>query len=97
MIKDDRHYGWHETSVSAEAEAMAVATTEAELVATLRAITRRYVKVRPYFKWYDFWIGFFYQKGVPKRLYIGPLPMIGIMVEWGFMIIGPPPKHDPYI
>lgn len=36
--------------------------------------------VRPIFAWYDIWIGIFIDR--PKhRIYIFPIPMIGILIE----------------
>jgi len=39
------------------------------------------MKIAPYFKWFDFWIGLFYDVG-KKILYIGLLPTIGIKIEF---------------
>lgn len=40
------------------------------------------MKVRPIFAWYDLWIGAFVDR--PKhRLYLFPLPCIGLLIEWG--------------
>jgi len=38
-------------------------------------------KVRLYFKWFDFWVGAFYDT---KRrwLYIQPLPMVGVIFDF---------------
>lgn len=39
------------------------------------------MKVRLFFAWFDFWVGAFYDR--PKRrLYILPLPMVGILIQW---------------
>ena len=39
------------------------------------------MKIKPYFKWFDFWIGFFYD--IKKKiLYIGILPMLGIKISF---------------
>jgi len=38
-------------------------------------------KIRPIFAWYDLWIGCYYdQKG--RKLYILPLPSVGIVIEF---------------
>ena len=37
--------------------------------------------VRPIFAWYDFWVGGFYDQQ-KRRLYILPLPMIGIVISF---------------
>src|SRR5215467_5853069 len=43
-------------------------------------------KIKPIFAWYDLWIGVYYdQKG--RKLYILPLPSIGIVIEFPFNII----------
>jgi hypothetical protein len=39
------------------------------------------VKVKPMFAWYDFWVGVFYDRD-RKRLYIFPLPMFGVMIQF---------------
>lgn len=40
------------------------------------------MRIRPVFAWYDCWIGLFYDR-TKSRLYIFPLPMIGIVIERG--------------
>ena len=35
------------------------------------------MKIKLFFRWYDFWVGFYYDKA-NKALYFCPLPMIGI-------------------
>lgn len=38
-------------------------------------------RVRPLFAWYDMWIGVYIdRKG--KRVYILPLPCVGVVVSW---------------
>lgn len=38
------------------------------------------MKIRPLFKWYDFWVGWFWD-GKKRRLYILPFPCVGIVIE----------------
>lgn len=38
------------------------------------------MKIKPIFAWYDFWIGVFYDTS-KRRIYILPLPMIGIVIH----------------
>lgn len=38
------------------------------------------MKITPFFKWFDFWVGLYYdQKN--RTLYICPIPMFGVKVE----------------
>ena len=40
------------------------------------------MSVRPIFAWYDLWIGAFWDAG-KRRLYVLPLPCIGIVIQFG--------------
>lgn len=40
------------------------------------------VRVKPIFAWYDFWVGVYIDRA-NKRIYVLPLPMLGIVIEWG--------------
>lgn len=39
------------------------------------------MRIRPLLAWYDFWVGLFWDSK-KRRLYILPLPCIGIIVEF---------------
>lgn len=39
------------------------------------------VSVVPFFAWYDMWIGAYYDRH-QNRLYILPVPCLGIMICW---------------
>jgi hypothetical protein len=38
------------------------------------------MKIKLYFKWFNFWVGFFYDRPT-KTLYIGYFPMLGIKIS----------------
>jgi hypothetical protein len=38
-------------------------------------------RVRPLFAWFDLWIGVFVDRP-RRRVYILPIPMVGIVIEW---------------
>ncbi len=40
------------------------------------------VRIRPLFAWYDLWVGFYWD-GINRRLYFLPVPMFGIVVDFG--------------
>jgi hypothetical protein len=40
------------------------------------------VKITPFFRWYDLWVGAYVNtKG--KAVYVCPLPMVGIKIQYG--------------
>lgn len=43
---------------------------------------KRRIRVRPIFAWYDMWSGFFWDR-TKQRLYVLPLPCIGIVIDFG--------------
>jgi hypothetical protein len=47
------------------------------------------VTIRPLFAWYDFWIGAYFDRK-SRRLYILPVPMLGVVVDFF-----PAPEDDP--
>lgn len=40
------------------------------------------MNVRPIFAWYDFWVGLYWDQA-KRRLYILPIPMIGLVLDLG--------------
>ena len=55
------------------------------------------MKIRPFFRWYDFWIGFYYDHR-SHTLYVCPLPTIGleILLPVSCEICGVKGGHAPY-
>lgn len=39
------------------------------------------MNIKPFFRWYDFWMGFYYDRAA-RALYICPLPMCGIKIDF---------------
>lgn len=40
------------------------------------------MSINPIFAWYDLWIGAFWDQN-KRRLYIFPVPMLGIVIQFG--------------
>jgi hypothetical protein len=47
-----------------------------------RNIQGNEMRIRPIFAWYDFWIGLYWDRKA-RRLYVFPLPMIGMVLDFG--------------
>ena len=47
----------------------------------LQEIHGEQMKVIPMFAWYDFWVGFFWD-AKNENLYIFPVPMLGIRIDF---------------
>lgn len=41
----------------------------------------RWPTVRPIFRWYDLWVGLYWNREA-RRLYVLPLPMCGVVVQF---------------
>ncbi len=39
------------------------------------------MRIRPIFAWYDFWVGWYWDRKL-RRLYVLPLPCIGVMFDF---------------
>jgi hypothetical protein len=40
------------------------------------------VKIRPLFAWFDCWIGIYWDAR-RRRLYVLPVPMLGVVIDFG--------------
>ena len=40
------------------------------------------MEMKVIFKWFDFWVGFYWDSK-KRRLYFFPIPMVGIMFQFG--------------
>lgn len=43
---------------------------------------KSYPTVKPFFRWYDLWIGFYYDRR-DRRLFFLPIPMCGLVFDFG--------------
>lgn len=40
------------------------------------------MKIRPFFAWYDLWIGAYYDRA-RRCLYVCPVPTVGVVIQFG--------------
>ena len=40
------------------------------------------MRVEMFFAWYDFWVGAYWDRK-KRRLYLCPLPMVGVVIQFG--------------
>lgn len=49
--------------------------------------------IKPIFAWYDLWVGAFWDQA-KRRLYIFPLPMLGVVIQFAAReFVSPPPSY----
>jgi hypothetical protein len=41
------------------------------------------MRIEPLFAWYDMWVGAYWDRK-SRKLYILPLPMIGVVISFGY-------------
>ena len=51
-----------------------------EILRDWKQNSRLSLQVKPFFRWYDFWIGGYWDK-VNRELYICPIPMFGLKIS----------------
>lgn len=45
-------------------------------------MSKSYPTAKVFFKWYDFWVGLYYDRR-DRRLFFCPLPMVGVVFDFG--------------
>lgn len=51
------------------------------------------MSVRPLFAWYDLWVGFCWDQK-SRKLYILPVPTVGVVIEFGPKKEKPPERRE---